>query len=502
MSATSGHSITAVYSGDTHTLGSQSTPIAQLVEDEQTVTSVATSLTPSLFGQSVTFTATVSVQAPGSDAPTGTINFFDGPTRLNSIPATLSLVGGQYEASFSTSTLSVNSTSGHSITAVYSGDADSSGNQSTPLAQLVDQDQTATTVSTSASTSAFGQSVTFTATVSVTAPGSSTPTGTFNFFDGLTQLNSTPATLSLASGHYQATFSTSTLAVNSTSGHSITAVYSGDSDTAGSHSSAMAQLVDQDQTATTVSTSVGTSAFGQSVTFTATVSVMAPGSSTPTGTFNFFDGPTQLNTTPATLSLVGGHYQATFSTSALAVNSTGGHSITAVYSGDTDTLGSQSTPITQLVDQDQTARPSASSVGTSAFGQSVTFTATVSVIAPGSSTPTGTFNFFDGLTQLNTTPATLNLVGGHYQATFSTSALAVNSTSGHSITAVYSGDTDTLGSQSTPITQLVDQDQTGTSVATSLSPTTFGQSVTFTATVIVTSPAPVLPPAPLTSSTA
>ena len=134
MSATSGHSITAVYSGDTHTLGSQSTPIAQLVEDEQTVTSVATSLTPSLFGQSVTFTATVSVQAPGSDAPTGTINFFDGPTRLNSIPATLSLVGGQYEASFSTSTLSVNSTSGHSITAVYSGDADSSGNQSTPLA--------------------------------------------------------------------------------------------------------------------------------------------------------------------------------------------------------------------------------------------------------------------------------------------------------------------------------------------------------------------------------
>ena len=229
---------------------------------------------------------------------------------------------------------------------------------------------------------------------------------------------------------------------------------------------------------------------------------MAPGSSTPTGTFNFFDGLTQLNTTPATLSSVGGHFQATFSTSALAVNSAGGHSITAVYSGDTDTLGSQSTPITQLVDQDQTGTSVATSLSPTTFGQSVTFTATVIVTAPGSSTPTGTINFFDGLTQLNTTPATLSSVGGHYQATFLHATLSLSTTTGHSITAVYSGDTHTLGSQSAPITQLVDQERTVTSVATSLSPSRFGQSVTFTATVGVTHQARVRLPALSSSSTA
>ena len=95
-------------------------------------------------------------------------------------------------------------------------------------------------------------------------------------------------------------------------------------------------------TTTTLSSSANPSVVGQSVTFTATVSVLAPGPGTPTGTVRFFNGTTLLNSTPATLSLVGGQYQATFSTSALAVNSTGGYSITAVYSGDARTLGSQS----------------------------------------------------------------------------------------------------------------------------------------------------------------
>ncbi len=488
VNATSGHSITAVYSGDSDTLGSQSTALAQLVDQDQTATSVTTSQSPSVFGQSVTFTATVSVTAPGSSIPTGTINFLDGGTLLNATPATLSLVGSHYEATFSTAALAVNSTSGHSITAVYSGDTDTHGSQSTPLAQLVDQDQTTTSVATSPSPSVFGQSVTLTATVNVTAPGSSTPTGTVNFLDGSTLLNATPATLSLIGGQYQASFSTTSLAVNSTSGHSITAVYSGDTDTLGSQSSPLAQLVDQDQTATSVTPSVTPSVFGQSVTFTATVSVTAPGSSSPTGTINFLDGSTLLNATPATLSLIGGQYQASFSTTSLAVNSTSGHSITAVYSGDTNTHGSQSSPLAQLVDQDQTTTSVATSQSPSVFGQSVTLTTTVNVTAPGSSTPTGTVNFLDGSTLLNAAPATLSLIGGQYRASYSMTSLAVNSTSGHSITAVYSGDTDTLGSLSPPLTQLVDHDQTATTVTTSTSPSVFGQSVTFTATVSVTAP--------------
>jgi hypothetical protein len=71
---------------------------------------------PSVFGQSVTFTATVSSAADG--APTGTVAFSDGATSLG----TSALASGQ--ATFTTSSLSIGS---HSITGQYGGDRISSG---------------------------------------------------------------------------------------------------------------------------------------------------------------------------------------------------------------------------------------------------------------------------------------------------------------------------------------------------------------------------------------
>ncbi len=65
-------------------------------------------------------------------------------------------------------------------------------------------------------------------------------------------------------------------------------------------------------------------------------------------------------------------------------------------------------------------------------------------------------------------------------ATFSTSALALNS---HSITAVYGGDTDFTTSTSSAVSQTVNQDGTSSAVSSSVDPSVFGQSVTFTATV-------------------
>jgi len=131
------------------------------------------------------------------------------------------------------------------------------------------------------------------------------------------------------------------------------------------------------------------------VTFTATVTVAAPGSGIPTGTVTFLDGATALGT--RTLSLVGGFDQASFTTAALSV---GSHSITAFYSGDPDFAGSSSTALAQTVGQASSSTTIASSANPSVFGQSVTFTATVSVVAPGAGTPTGTVNFLDGATRL------------------------------------------------------------------------------------------------------
>jgi hypothetical protein len=89
------------------------TPVDRTVTVAQaaSTTTVASSQNPSEFGQSVSFTATVSSTV---GTPTGTVQFKDGGTNLGS-PVALS--GGKASASFS------NLSSGnHNITAVYSGD--------------------------------------------------------------------------------------------------------------------------------------------------------------------------------------------------------------------------------------------------------------------------------------------------------------------------------------------------------------------------------------------
>jgi hypothetical protein len=77
-----------------------------------TTTSVTASPNSAAYGQSVTFTATVS---SGSGVPTGTVDFFDGPTDISG-PVSLMAVNGQQVASFTTSTLPVAT---HTITARF-----------------------------------------------------------------------------------------------------------------------------------------------------------------------------------------------------------------------------------------------------------------------------------------------------------------------------------------------------------------------------------------------
>src|SRR6266849_3578312 len=177
----------------------------------------------------------------------------------------------------------------------------------------------AVTVTSSSNPSVFGQPVTFTATLT---PANAT--GTVQFLDGVTNLGA-PVTVSNGT----ATLLTSSLSIG---GHSITAVYSGDSNFAGSTGSLPTQTVNQAQSSTNISSSTNPSMFRQTVLFTATVSAVAPSLGTPTGTLQFKDGSTNLGA-PVAVS----NGSATFSTSSLAV---GQHSITADYSGDSNFAGS------------------------------------------------------------------------------------------------------------------------------------------------------------------
>ena len=254
--------------------------------------------------------------------PTGTVTFKDGATTLG----TGTLSSGK--ATFSSSALAPGT---HSITATYGGSADYNTSTSAVLTQTVNKASSSTTVISSHNPSVFDQPVTFTATVAAVAPGSGTPTGTVTFKDGATVLGSG----TLSSG--KAVFSTATLTV---AAHSITASYGGSIDYNTSTSAVLTQTVNKAASSTTLTSSLNPSTLGKTVTFTITVATLVPGSGPPTGTVTLKDGAT----TVGTATLVSG--KATISTSSLTH---GTHSMTAVYSGSVDNLGSTSAILTQTV---------------------------------------------------------------------------------------------------------------------------------------------------------
>lgn len=122
-----------------------------------TSTSLTSSLNPSTFGQSVTFTATVTSQ---NGAPTGSVTFSDGNTTLGS--GTVN--AGQ--AAISTSALTVGS---HSITAAYGGDSNYSASSSTAIMQTVNQATATISLSNIPGNAVFNGS--FTPTFSYTGDG-------------------------------------------------------------------------------------------------------------------------------------------------------------------------------------------------------------------------------------------------------------------------------------------------------------------------------------------
>ena len=385
------------------------------VAQTATTTSVISSANPSTFGNSVTLTATVT-SLSGGGTPTGSVTFMDGSTTLG----TATITGGA--ATFAASALAVGD---HSITAVYSGDANFAASTSATLTETVAQAATTTSVFSSENPSNYGDSVTLTAEV-VSSYGGVAPTGSITFMDGDTTLGT------VTINNLTATFTTAALTVGD---HSITAVYSGDTNFAASTSATLTQTVAQAATTTGVVSSENPSNSGDSVTLTATVAPSS-GSGTPTGSVTFMDGDATLGT----VTITGG--AASFATSALTV---GDHSITAVYSGDANFSASTSATLTQTVAQAATTTSVVSSENPSNYGDSVTLTATVAS-SSGVGTPTGSVTFMDG----STTLGTATITGG--TASFATSALAVGD---HSITAVYSGDANFVTSASDTLTQII-----------------------------------------------
>ena len=220
------YTISAAYSGDSNYAASSAT-VQQIVDKVPTTTVVSSSMNPSGYGQTVTFTAAVS-----STDGAGTVTFwYAGNTIVGCTSTQLQDDAGTYDATCTTSLLPRGT---DKVKAIYSGDKNSFASTGT-VSQVVGRVTTKTTLKSSPNPSTSGETVRLTATSSPTDGG-----GTVGFSsNGHAISGCSSRTLTLVGTSYQAVCETSALALGT---DTVKATYSGDAAYNGS-SGTVKQLV-------------------------------------------------------------------------------------------------------------------------------------------------------------------------------------------------------------------------------------------------------------------
>jgi large repetitive protein len=422
---------------------------------DSTTVSLSSSPNPSRWGEAVTFSVVVT-SGKGTGTPTGTITFMDG-AKILGIPVGLN---ASALAIYTTTTLAVGT---HTITAVYSGDKVHLASTSAPITQVVNE-PTATLLTSSLNPSPVGSRVTFTVTVDAPAGGGVLPDGSVALEDGDTLLASVALHASGSKG--VGAYSTATLAPGV---HRITAIYPGNATQylLASTSGVLDQNV-QEASTTTLDSNNNPSAFGTSVTFTATVA--SSGSVAPAGQVEFEDagkviGAGQLAGNPAI---------AKFTTSTLAV---GTHPIIASFAGSAGVGASESAVVDQKVTLGETSTSITATPNPGTAGKPVAITATVKLLK-GPTVPTGEITFTD---TFSGTSAILGTVGLTTAGTATIDPILAAGT--HSIVASYAGNSNDGGSESQPLSVVISLGGGSVSLLVTPNPVVVLSPVTFVATV-------------------
>jgi hypothetical protein len=475
------HTIVACYDANSSHDASNGSTVYDITKVATTTGVTANVTTPQEYGTSVTFTAEVNRNTGGADVTTGSIAFYDGETCTTpgAVLQAASPVDGTGKVSLVTSTLSIGT---HTIRACYEGTATfgtSSGSMSFEISKIA----TSTTLTAvPASPQEFGTSVTFTAEVNKTSGGDVT-SGSVTFYDSGscaapgTSLQSATG----VDGFGKVTLTTTSL---SAAAHTIVACYGGNT-TFEASGDDIPYIITPIATATSVVGSPITSVTGQSVTFTANVTMHSGADAVTSGSVTFrtggtncadgtvFSGPTSVN----------GLGQATGSRSFNATES--GATIRACYSNSNTNYDPSSGTTTQTVDKAVTSPTLTSNNNSSEFGENVTLGSTVSATSPGSGTPTGTVSFYEFAAGQSCSSlggasaiATETLAKGAVSTTLNTLSVGT-----HVLTACYSGDSNFLSSASSTLSQVVDPKATGTVLGVSPASQQYSDIATFTATV-------------------
>ncbi len=463
------HTIVATYSGDGN-YASSSGSVNQTVTVGSGGSSISLnpSPNPSTVGQQVTFTATVSPSGPF--APTGTVTI----TGCGSLGISAT---APYQATCTTTFTAAGS---NSITAAYSGDSNYASS-SVGVTQTVNQGTTTTALTSSLNPSSVGQQVVFTATIALPSGATIAPGGTFNFTNNGTTISGCGTASISATSPYVATCTTSFVTTGS---NPITATYSGDANYAPpTTASQLTQTVDAGATSVVVTASPSTPGVNQPVTFTATVTLPSGATTTPGGTISFTDNGTAISSCSNLNIASSSPYIAQCSIPSL---SSGGHTIAATYSGDSNYLTSLGNLNISLTSASTTTTITASP-NPSVVNQAVTFT--VSVQGGTTVQLTGTATVMaDNTTSLG--ECTLSGWSSSTGIATCTVSYSMLSTGSHSIVASYSGDANYNSSTSPnsppelpPLQQTVNTDSTSLTLTASPSSSSVNQTVTFTATI-------------------
>ena len=453
------HTITAT---QTDVAGNTSTATSRtFAVKAPTTTTLASSANPSVFGQPVTFTATVG--SAGYGTPVGTVRF----TVDGAAPVDVALTGGQ--ATLTRSNLSV---AAHTVGAQYLGATLYFPSTATPLGQTVNKASTSTALFATPTGSVYGQSVNVVANVTTTAPGAGIPSGTVTFTLDGTQIASGP--ISALDGGIG--INIASLTVGS---HTFGASYSGSTSHNPSTAPPMTFVVQRAATTTTITGDApDPSNPGAPVTVSFAVAVVAPGAGNPTGSVTVSAGSDSC-----TAALPATSCQLTFTGTSTT--------ITAAYAGSGNHEPSTSAPEPHTVNRYlSTTQITSISPSPALVGEIATVRVAVSPVPPAIATPTGVVLVTDGSASCSTTVA----VGECQLGSFSAGLYGVSAT--------YLGDSAFSGSASTPMLHQVLPAPSVTRITgTSPDPSVTGEAVTVSFTVETPPPALGFPSGPVTVST-
>jgi hypothetical protein len=308
----------------------------------------------------------------------------------------------------------------YAVVATFAG-SDTYESATAAATLVIEPAATTTALAVSTANAVFGQPIAWTVTV---AP----PAGSAVAVDGVIDLlidGARVATAPLTSGAAEIRMIAGPDLSLGT--HGVTAEYRGTPNFVRSASAGVGVVVGPASTSTSLVAAPAPAVFGQPVTLTAAIAVLAPGAGVPGGTIEFADGTVVIGT--ANLDASG---RASLANIRLAV---GAHALSARYPGTAPFTTSASAPLAFTVNRASTATALTASSSTVGALQPLVLTARVDVQAPGEGVPAGSVQFLDGATVIGTAP--LSVAGDVATASLSTSSLAPGQ---HTLTASYLGD--------------------------------------------------------------